>query len=86
VRIAPKWNWETCCLRKAFCPTSAAPIEAGDLMDRPNSQILRCELVYVLLCYFLADEVVVLFHVRKLHVFFGTARIFQNFLKFLEKI
>jgi hypothetical protein len=32
-------------------------------MDRPNSQILRCELVYVLLCYFLADEVVVLFHV-----------------------
>jgi len=55
-------------------------------MDRPNSQILRCEMVYVLLCYFLADEVVVLFHVRKLHVFFGTARIFQNFLKFLEKI
>jgi hypothetical protein len=24
---------------------------------------LRCELVYVLLCYFLADEVVLLFHV-----------------------
>ena len=62
VRIAPKWNWKTCCLRKAFCPTSAAPIEAGDLMDRPN-QILRCELACILLCYFLADEVVVLFHV-----------------------
>ena len=54
-------------------------------MDRPN-QFLCCELVYVLLCYFLADEVVLLFHVRKLHVFFGTARIFQNFLKFLENV
>jgi hypothetical protein len=83
VRIAPKWNWETCCLRKAFCPTSAAPIEAGDLMDRPNPQILRCEMVYVLLCYFLADEVVLLFHAEQSAHFFrhGT----QN-LKFLEYV
>jgi hypothetical protein len=50
-------------------------------MDRPNSQILRCELVYVLLCYFLADEVVLLFHVEQIARYFrhGT----QN-PKFLE--
>jgi hypothetical protein len=50
-------------------------------MDRPNPQILRCEMVYVLLCYFLADEVVVLFHAEQSAHFFrhGT----QN-LKFLE--
>ena len=51
-------------------------------MDRPN-QFLCCELVYVLLCYFLADEVVLLFHVEQIARFFrhGT----QN-PKFLENI
>jgi hypothetical protein len=50
-------------------------------MDRPNSQILRCDLIYFLLCYFPADEVVMLFHVEQIARFFrhGT----QN-PKFLE--
>jgi hypothetical protein len=50
-------------------------------MDRPNSQILRCEMVYVLLCYFLADEVVVLFHAEQSADFFRHGRRNSKFLE-----